>query len=165
MTRLRLLAVALLATLLGTGTGVVVRGAPDPAPVGSRVAALAVLRAWDAARSRAWAEGDAAALSALYVPGSAAGRADRRLLGAYAARGLRVEGLVMQVLAVRVVRAEPDRWVLRVTDRVASATAVGRGTRIALPRDEPSTWMVVLRHVGGRWRVGSVSGCPAYPAR
>ena len=164
MTPTRLLAVALLATLLGTGTGVVARGVPDSAPLRSRVAPLAVLRAWDAARSRAWAEGDPAALAALYTPGSEAGEADRRLLRAYAVRGLRVEGLAMQVLAVRVVRAEQDRWVLRVTDRVAAATAVGPGTRLPLPRDEPSTWTVVLRSVEGSWRIGSVTGWRS-PAR
>ena len=40
-----------------------------------------------------------AALAALYTAGSAAGRRDRAMLDRYVARGLRVEGLRMQVLA------------------------------------------------------------------
>jgi methyl coenzyme M reductase beta subunit len=158
---IRLLFVALLTTLLGVGTGAFALRGPDPAPpVASRVDAIAVLRAWDQRRAAAWASGDPEAVSALYVAGSAAGRADRSFLAAYAARGLHVDGLAMQVLAVDVVTATVDRLVLRVTDRVATGLAVGRGSRIPLPRDEPSTWRVVMVRDGATWLVAR-AGQPA----
>jgi hypothetical protein len=158
----RLLFVALLATLLGVGTGAFALRGPDPAPpAASRVDPIEVLRAWDQHRARAWASGDPASVSALYVAGSAAGRADRAFLTAYAAHGLRVDRLVMQLLAVDVLTATTDRLVLRVTDRVATAVAVGRGFRTPLPRDEPSTRRVALVREGATWLVARV----AQPAR
>ncbi|HET7195849.1 MAG TPA: hypothetical protein VFI99_12760 [Nocardioides sp.] len=154
MRPIRLLFVALLTTLWGVGTGAFALRGPDPAPpVDSRVDAIAVLRAWDQRRAAAWESGDPEAVSALYVAGSAAGRADRTFLAAYAARGLRVDGLAMQVLAVDVLAATTDRLVLRVTDRVAACVAVGRGRRIRLPRDEPSTWKVVMVRDEATWLV------------
>jgi hypothetical protein len=157
-----LLSVALLATLLAVGAGAFARRGPDPAPpAASRIHPITVLRVWDQRRARAWASGKPEAVSALYVAGSAAGRADRASLAAYAARGLRVDRLAMQVLAVDVLAATTDRLVLRVTDRVATAVAVGRGIRIPLPRDEPSTRTVVLVREGATWLVARV----AQPAR
>ena len=154
MRPIRLLFVALLTTLLGVGTGAFALRGPDPAPpVASRVDAIAVLRAWDQRRAAAWASGDPQAVSALYAAGSVAGRADRTFLAAYAARGLHVDGLAMQVLAVDVVTATTDQLVLRVTDRVATGVAVGRGSRIPLPRDEPSTWRVVMIRDRATWLV------------
>jgi hypothetical protein len=159
---IRLLFVALLATLLGIATGAFALRGPDPAtPVASRVDAIAVLRAWDQRRATAWASADPEAVSALYVAGSATGRADRTFLASYADRGLRVDGLAMQVMAVDVVAATADRLVLRVTDRVAMGVAVGRGRRIPLPRDEPSTRRIVLVRDGTTWLVARV----AQPAR
>ena len=161
MRPIRLLFVALLTTLLGVGTGAFALRGPDPAPpAASRVEPIAVLRAWDQRRAAAWASGDPQAVSALYVAGSAAGRADRTFLAAYAARGLRVEGLAMQVLAVDVLDATTDRLVLQVTDRVARGVAVGRGRRIPLPRDEPSTWKVVMVRDEATWLVAR-AGQPA----
>jgi hypothetical protein len=78
------------------------------------------------------------------------------MLRRYAARGLRVQGLVVQRLAVRVLRREPDVLMLRVTDRMVGATAVGRGLRVRLPRDGVSTRTVTLRRVGSDWRVSEV---------
>lgn len=119
---------------------------------GAVVRAADVLRAWDAARARAWAVGDVAALRDLYV--DRAGVADVRLLRRYADRGLRVEGLTTQLLAVTVLEHAPGRWRLRVTDRLAGGVAVRDGRRVRLPRDEPDTHVVVLtREEGGRWRV------------
>jgi hypothetical protein len=121
-----------------------------------RAAALAVLRGWDVRRAAAWAAGDEAGLTALYTHGSAAGRHDRAMLRRYLARGLRVRGLRMQVLAGAVRTRTHDRIALVVTDRVAHAMAVGRGVRVALPRDRASRRTVVLRRVGGQWRVARV---------
>jgi hypothetical protein len=115
-----------------------------------------VLRAWDARRAEAWARGDARLLKALYTPGSVAGRQDRAMLRAWAARGLAVRDLRTQLLAVRVLRHAPSTWTLLVTDRLAVGVAVGRGRRRPLPRDEATTRTVRLRWVDGGWRVASV---------
>lgn len=121
-----------------------------PAPGASRaVAALGVLRAWDRARAAAWARGDPRALAALYVPGARAGVADVAMLRRWHARGLRVRGMSMQVLAAEVRVRAPDRLVLVVTDRLAGAVAVPGG--LPLPRDQPTTRRLDLRRVGGRW--------------
>lgn len=135
-------------------------GAPTPAssarPAPDRTAALAVLRAWDEARSEAWRRGSPRALRRLYVAGSESGRADRALLTAYAERGLRVEGLTVQRAGVRVAQATDDRLVLVVTDRATGGTAVGEAGRVVLPRDDWSTRTVVLVGEDGRWRVAEV---------
>ncbi|HYF72663.1 MAG TPA: hypothetical protein VD864_07565 [Nocardioides sp.] len=110
-----------------------------------------VLHAWDDRRSAAWAAGDVAALRSLYTPGSAAGRADVAMLRAWGARGLRVEGLRMQLLAVETRRRTPDRLVLAVTDRLAGGVAMPG--RLPLPRDRPSRHVLTLRLAAGEWRV------------
>ena len=119
-----------------------------------------LLHAWDQRRAAAYASGEPAALRPLYVPGSPAGRADRALLRAYDDRGLRVVGLRTQVLAVEVRRGTDRAWTLRVTDRLVGGVAVGRGERVALPRDRPSTWRIRLVRHDGAWRVAQ-----ARPAR
>ena len=116
-----------------------------------------MLARWDERRAAAWAEGDAGALRGLYVDGSAAGGADVRVLRDYLRRGLRVEGMTTQVLALRVVARSPGRRLaLEVTDRVVGAEAVGSGDRVALPVDRPSTRRVLLVREGGRWLVAAV---------
>jgi hypothetical protein len=130
---------------------------PGPAAVADdRAGAVALLRAWDRARATAWREGDPGALAALYTPGARAGRADQRLLAAYAERGLRVEGMRMQVAEVEVVTARARRVELLVTDRLVGATAVRRRTRTELPRDRWSRRRVVLVRAGEAWRVDRV---------
>lgn len=118
-----------------------------------RVEPLAVLSAWDRARADAWRRGDEAALARLYVAGSAAGRADRALLAAYAERGLRVTGLLVQRAAVEVIASTYGRIELVVTDRLVGATAVGPRGRVLLPRDGWSRHRIVLRSTEGGWRV------------
>jgi hypothetical protein len=136
---------------------------PGPPVTGSRAptpdrpaSALAVLRDWDVRRAAAWAAGDETGLTALYTDGSAAGRHDRAMLRRYLARGLRVRGLRMQVLAGSVRARTHDRIALVVTDRVAHAVAVGNGIRVDLPRDRASRRTVVLCRVEGEWRVARV---------
>ena len=122
--------------------------------------AAEVLHAWDADRAAAYARGDPAALRGLYLPGSRAGTRDVRLLRAYAERGLVVRGLRTQVLALGVTTATPRRMVLRVTDRRVDGRAVLRGDdedTVALPRDAPSSRVLVLHHRDGRWRMAAVS--------
>lgn len=155
--RMLLLAVVLTAGTVGTATAL----APvrqDVAPAHERPAPgpAAILHAWDHRRAEAWAVGDPSALRPLYTSGSAAGRADRSMLGAWAARGFHVEGLRTQLLAVTVEVASADRLVLVVTDRLAGGTAVGHGVRRPLPRDRASTHVVALRRTAGQWRVASV---------
>jgi hypothetical protein len=137
-------------------------------PASARPAAFPasdVLREWDSARAEAFAEGDAAALRSLYVEGSAAGTSDVALLRAYLRRGLRVEEMHMQLLAVEVLREESRLLRLRVTDRLAGAVAVGDGTRVPLPRDAASTRVVELRlGVDEQWRVSSVRESAPRPA-
>ena len=120
--------------------------------------AIDVLRAWDAARARAYASGDVSALRALYVDGSAAGATDERMLRAFTRRGLTVQGMRMQLLAVEVLAHSATWWRLRVTDRLHGAVAVGAsGSRMPLPRDEASTRTVTLRLRRGAWHVAAVT--------
>lgn len=122
-----------------------------------RTAPLAVLRTWDAARADAWGDGDPAALRALYTGSSRSGLADRRLLAAYDARGLRVHDLAVQRASVEVVRRTGDRWVLLVTDRLIGGWArMASGERVELPRDRWSVRRVVLADRRGEWRVVEV---------
>ena len=124
-----------------------------------------VLRGWDLARSRAFAAGDVAALRRLYVSGSGAGRSDLRILRGYLRRGLRVEGMRVQVLALEVLHEDRGRLRLRVTDRLTGAVAVSRSTRAVLPEDRASTRVVELRKVAaGPWRVALVRESGRTPA-
>jgi len=114
------------------------------------------LRAWDAQRAEAWARGDPRLLTALYTPGSVAGRHDRAMLRAWAARALVVRGMRTQLLAVHELAHTRSTWTLQVTDRLVGGLAVGPGVRRALPRDAATTRTVRLRLVGGSWLVSAV---------
>ena len=144
-----------LAALLGSTTPAVSPNAPLTSP--HALSAVQVLHAWDERRSAAWAAGDAGALARLYTRGSAAGAADVAMLRAWRARGLRVEDLRMQLLAIETRRRTPHRLVLLVSDRLASGVAVGAGVRWQLPRDVASTRRLVLTQVAGEWRVAQAS--------
>ncbi len=141
-------------------------GPPDGAPgSGSRPTtgaaltrqALDVLREWDDRRRHAWSTVDVDGLRELYTPGSRTGRRDVRMLRSYAARGLRVTGLRMQVRGARLVRAAPGRAVVAVTERLTGAVARRGRWSASLPRDHFSTRVVRLRRVAGEWRVVEVS--------
>ena len=126
-------------------------------------AALAVLHAWDRRRGDAWAAGDAAALARLYTERSAAGAADVALLRRYAARGLVVRDLRMQLLRARVLVVRPRLLQLEVTDRLAGGRAARRsepGTARTLPADAASTTVLTLRRIGDRWLMARVSALP-----
>lgn len=155
----------------GTGRG------PDRTPARAprpEARAAAVLRAWDVRRAQAWAAGDDRGLRDLYVPGSTAGRADVAMLARWRHRGLAVEGLTTQLLAVRVLATGPRRLLLRVRDRVMGArvapagpTSTGPGAAEPLAPGAEATREVALRRLAGRWRVasvrpvGTVSGAPS----
>ena len=155
---MRLLAV--LALLLVTGAGPVASAgtAASPSRREDLVQALEVLHAWDGQRASAWASVDAPALRSLYVRGSSAGRADARLLRAYAARGLVVRRIVTQVFAVKVLRQDASSMRLRVLDRVAGGELVEDGHAMALGSSRPVTREIELLLVSGSWRVAEVSG-------
>lgn len=123
-------------------------------PPGDRPAEI--LAAWDRARARAWAEGEAGRLADLYTEGSSAGEADVSMLREWGDRGLRVTGLETQMLSLRVRAETRARLVLVVTDRVVGGRVVGAGPEVALPEDRPSTRTIVLRRVGGHWLVAEV---------
>ncbi|GAA4723547.1 hypothetical protein GCM10023350_02300 [Nocardioides endophyticus] len=126
---------------------------------GGAPAASAVLHEWDDRRAAAWASSDVAEVRSLYVPGSPAGRAEVAMLRAWRERGLRVEGMRMQLVDLDVRRASAARLDLVVTDRLTGAVAAGPGVRLPLPRDRATTRRVVLVHEGGLWRVAqSVEG-------
>jgi len=133
--------------------------APVPAPRGE-VQAAVVLREWDQRRATVWAEGGEGELTALYVPGAAAGRRDVAMLASWRARGLRVEGLRTQVLDLQLLARGPGRLEVQVVDRVVAGTAVGPGVRRPLPQDAPSTRRVVLRDGPAGWQVARVSAGP-----
>ncbi len=127
--------------------------APEPRPA---VTAAGVLHAWDERRAAAWAAGDTDALRSLYVPGSTVAGADARMLGRWTERGLRVEGLEVQLRCIAVRRATAARIEMVVTDRVARGTVVGRGVRRPLPPGRASTRTIVLRRLSGTWLVDAV---------
>lgn len=120
------------------------------------VTAAGILRGWDARRADAWAADSVTDLRALYAPGSATGAADVRMLRAWRSRGLVVEHLATQLLSVEVLTRAPGMLRLRVTDRVVRAEAVGpplTGERVDLPRDRPSTYVIVLERYDDAWLV------------
>ena len=129
------------------------------------VGSLAILRDWDRARAEAWAAGDVGALRRLYTPGSTAGQRDAAMLRRWTARGLRVRGMSMQVLAVELRRRTDRTLVLVVTDRLSGAEAVGPAGSVELPRDGASTRRLSFREVAGRWLLRSAQETPRPVAR
>jgi hypothetical protein len=149
--------------LIGLAAAAPTPGHPvgQPVTAGSRgqdlVVALEVLHGWDARRAEAWATVDEEAVRSLYVSGSLAGRADVRLLRAYADRGLVVRRLVTQVFAVRLLHRDAESVRLRVFDRVAGGEVTREGDPEPLGSSRPVTRTVELRLVSGSWRVAAVS--------
>ena len=162
MSRKTLLVPLLVAAVTTTGPALAVPPLVEPAEISTAEAPASpppveVLRAWDARRADAWARGDLATLASLYTPGSVAGRHDVAMLRSWSARGLVVQRLGTQLLAVEEVAHTRSTWRLRVTDRLVGGLAVGPGVRRELPRDGASTRTVRLRLVDGAWRVTSVT--------
>jgi hypothetical protein len=111
----------------------------------------------DELRSRALRNGDEALLDSVYVGGSLVLRADRKLVQAYAARGLRLRSPI-DYLSARVMNRGADAVALAVVDQVRAPTATtASGTALALPADRPTSHVIVLRRVAGRWLIARVS--------
>ncbi|MFT4263695.1 MAG: hypothetical protein QM572_09965 [Nocardioides sp.] len=136
-----------------------------PAVVRPETQAAQILRLWDRRRAEAWAQGDAAALRALYADQAPAGDADVAMLDQWAARGLRVQGLSMQVTSLEVLDHGAGWWRLEVTDRVAEADYVGPGTEGAMEPGAARTRVLELREQDGTWRMQSVkpASTPSLP--
>ncbi|CAM3244840.1 hypothetical protein NODU109028_06230 [Nocardioides dubius] len=131
----------------------------EPLPRPSALRALAVLTAWSERRSRAWAAGSPEQVRALYASARAA-RAELAIWQAYRRRGLRVEGLRSQVVAIRVLSEQPGRIALLVDERSAGGRIVGDGVphQVALPQDGVDRRRVVLVHgADAGWQVARVS--------
>ena len=123
--------------MLGLALAVARAGEPRPSP-GRRppVADGSTTRRWTSLLPTCSAPGTSSGppptppavrqLRQLYVAGSAAGTRRRARPAGYRRRGLVVEGMRTQVLALRVARAAAGRLRLEVTDRLAGAVAVGR---------------------------------------
>jgi hypothetical protein len=135
---------------------------PHPAePTGSRASTVrwhVVLHRLDRVRARAWCRGEPRLLRAVYTPRATALGADRHLLGDYARRGLRVRDVRLRFVRVHVMDRRPLYVRLRVVDSLADATAVSStGKLLRLPRDRATRHRIVLRRVGGRWRIDAVT--------
>jgi hypothetical protein len=121
---------------------------------------VAVLAALDTARSRAFAAGDEAGLSAVYLPASPAGRRDAAELARLAGAGIRAAGLRLDTTSVRLVGRSPGRVQLSVTDVLRAYRLVdARGRVVARPAGRGArSWTVVLGRAGsgGPWRVYDV---------
>ncbi len=154
---MRLLAVLVLVTALAVPSASVAGARPASPPRADVRRVLTLLHGWDEEREHAWAADDETALELLYVPGSAAARADVRLLRSYRARGFVVRRLVTQVFGVRVLRSTADRIDVRVLERVAGGEVVTQDGVLPLPSTRPVLRRIVLRRVAATWKVVRVT--------
>jgi len=131
----------------------------------------ATLASFDAARSAAFGQADAAALEDVYVEGSAPLAADTALLTSHARAGHRVADLHLLVVAATPVSANDADVVLDVVDRLLPYTSVdGRGRVVQRwPGRGERRWRITLRRTGGTtepdsppaWRIAAVTTAPA----
>jgi hypothetical protein len=141
--------------------------AVDPAAAAPAAAASAaepmtdwvgLLARLDTDRSRAFSAGSVAGLRAVYSDESAPLRADTLLLQHYTDRGLRVDGLRMEVRDLRLMEYDSVEAVLRVRDRIGSGRVVGaRGREFALPPDAWTTHRITLRLTPAGWRISAIT--------
>ena len=110
----------------------------------------------DAHRARAYATGRPRLLLRVYLPRSRVLARDRHMILAWTRRGAAVEGVRLRVLDVSRLPS-PGRSVrLRVVDRLSPATArLASGEWIALPHDQPTEHVIVLRRTSDGWRIAA----------
>ncbi|MEZ0490773.1 protein kinase [Kineococcus sp. TBRC 1896] len=131
----------------GLGEDEVLRG-DDP---------LAVVTALADRRAVALSSGEAGALEAVDVPGSAARAADEAVLTDLTASGTTFEALAFDVRQVRETARTPDRWVLEADVTTAEHVVVSStGARTTVPAGDPRTSRLTLERVEGEWRVSAV---------
>ena len=117
-----------------------------------------VLARIDARRDRAWRQGRPGRLATVFVPGSAALRADRAALRGYLRRGYEVGPTRLAYWQVRVVADPRDRVRLAMVDRLLPVQVTGPdGRRHALPADRPTRHVVTLVHSArSDWRIATI---------
>jgi hypothetical protein len=117
-----------------------------------------VLRRLDARRSHAFAQADPGPLHKVYLPGSGLWSRDAQVIATFAHRGLRIVGLRMTILALRVDDRTGPTAVLSVVDRISRARAVNSAGRSRqLPRDRATAHRLMLRRVPTGWRIAAIS--------
>jgi hypothetical protein len=122
---------------------------------------LDVLERLDTLREHAWLTDDPGALRRVYAPGSAALRADLRMLAAYRSRGLRPDRVRMAFSELRVVGVRRLEVTLAVVDELQPVrVSTDVGARVALPADQPTAHTIMLRRVDGRWLIADVRAEP-----
>jgi hypothetical protein len=119
----------------------------------------AVVTALDRARARAFATGQAAALAAVYVPGSSAYSADLSTVSSLASRGLRARGFGSTVQRVTPMSGTPRTERLRVVDRLSgyslvTASGAVEGSGAARPA---RAFTMTLASVDGQWRIAAIT--------
>ena len=115
-----------------------------------------VLTRLDAARQDAYRAGDPGLLRDVYLSGSAVLRRDRRTLMAYERRGVRLEGVHLEILHVDARRRDGRQVRLRVVDRLARPVAHTAAGDVALPQDLPTRRLITLVAYDDGWRIAAV---------
>lgn len=115
-----------------------------------------VLSRLDDRRARAYQRADPRLLRRVYVTGSTLLRRDRRMLHAYDERHVRLSGVRLELLRVRLLERHRAQVRLRVVDRLARPTAHTVAGATVLPQDLPTRRTVVLRRSFGEWRIAAV---------
>jgi len=129
-----------------------------PGPRGGPAATrwYAVLARLDATRERAWRSGSVGLLAQVYAAGSPELELDQANLRSYLDRGLRVDGVSLDVRRLAVVEEHRHRVRLRIVDELGPLEATtSDGRTRALPQDRPTCHLIDLRRDGG-WRIARV---------
>ncbi|MDQ3484104.1 MAG: hypothetical protein M3445_01610 [Actinomycetota bacterium] len=128
----------------------------DPGRHSAAIRWYAVLARLDAIRERAWRSGSAGLLTQVYAAGSPELELDQANLRAYLDRGLRVDGVSLDVRRLTVVDRHRHRVRLRIVDQLGPLEATtSDGRARSLPRDRPTCHLIDLRH-DGNWRVARI---------
>jgi len=131
----------------------------SPSASSSRPDWASVVAGLDAARSRAYAQGDVRVLDEVYAPRTRALALDRAAVEAIAGRGLRAVGLTQTTLQLRPVVETPSDVTLRVTDAISAYRLVdvtGRVVSVGAARAARTFTMELTRTAAG-WRIQDIS--------
>lgn len=126
---------------------------------------VSVLEVLDRRRSLAFTRQNPALLRAVYRAGSKPLREDQALLVSYIRHGLRVTGLQMTLLDVRLLDSGRRGAHLRVVDRLTGGALVGYGGRpVAVTTDRPTARHITLvrRPLSG-WRIADLRAVNSSP--
>jgi hypothetical protein len=146
-----------------TPPGTAVPRGPSPSPASAEAETtrwLKTLHALDVQRARTFSTLNDAGLDAIYIPGSSPWKSDKSLLASYRDQHVRIEGLTIEIQNLSVEQSSPDTAVLRVVDRLISATAVDQaGHRTPLPPGQPTPRRIVLKTTppSTAWRITEIT--------